>query len=315
MATPNNADVSAVNLPDPQAKPKSEYDVSDLMKQSEFDELPLRPDPPATVNVDNTPPVEPPPAAPAPQTSFDHPRTMVRRAIALGASMADIKATPPAQLDEWIDANETIAAVEPKPDPVAPADPYGIEAMVKDNPDFDTPVVKVMRKIAETADARIAALEAENKSVKSQLAQAARSKSVDVIDEAFAVLAPTVFGAGNRSTLDANSAEAKRRIAVLQVANIKKTDSEVVIKQKIKATAETLFGVAPASPSPVDSNGHQRITPEQWNKAGLAPPTSRVVNEPEGVNKAYAAVRDLMAQKGMFADDSESAAGLRVPQS
>jgi len=313
VATSANADIAVVNIP------KSEYDVSELMKQSQYDELPPRPAPvenpvaetPAETQV--VKPVETPAPVAAPE-AFSHPRTMVLRAVALGASMEDIRATPLDRLDEWIHTNEVVAA-QVKPDGTPAPDPYGIDALIAENPDYDTPVLKVLRKVAETSEARIAALETENKSVKAQLQRQAQSKSIDAIDEVFAKLNPKTFGAGTRSQLEANSAEAKRRLSVLASAGLKKGDSDAVVKAKIKETAELLYGtVTPGTPAETPSNGTPRITPQQWEKAGLAAPTARQTVEPEGINKAYHAVQELMIQKGMYRDDDESASSLRVPR-
>lgn len=285
------------------------------MKQSEYDELPPRPEPVAPAVQPVETPVEP--AAAKVETlagpkTYDHPRTMIKRALALGASLEEIRLTEPNNLDLWIDANETTAKVEPAA--ATPADPFGIDALVKENPDYDTPVLKILRKVSETSAARIAALEAENKSVKQQLQHAARNRGNDTIDDAFSTLSPEIFGKGNRSTIGADSPEAKRRLAVLASADIKKGDSDDVVKAKIKSHAEVLFGATKPATAPTNGDGTARITPEQWSKAGLPAPASRVVNEPPGINKAYDAVRALMVEKGMYADDDESAAHLRVPK-
>ena len=215
----------------PADAPKKEFDLSDLMKQSEYDVLPPRPDPVAETPAAAAAAAAPPPVVPSTPQTFDHPLIMIYKALALGAPLDEIRLTPLADLDIWIRQNQAVAdnnarAAAAAP-PAAPADPYGIEALVAENPDqADSPILKILRKVATTSEARLAALETENTGLKTQIQRQAQAKSVDVIDEGFASLDPKLFGAGGRASIDPKSPEAARRMDVIRGAGLKQGDSD-----------------------------------------------------------------------------------------
>lgn len=281
------------------------------MKESEYDQIPQRPTPaanpatPATQTPATPAPAAPPPVVPTnePKT-YEHPRTLIRRAMEFGASISDVRHTTPDDLDLWIEAQESAARQKPATPPVVDADEYGIGELVKSNPEFESPLLAVVKKIAEKTTARLGAIETENKALKSEVTRLRGAKNVDAIDEVFSGLSPAIFGAGGRASIDPNSAEGKRRLSVISTAGIKKGDSDAVVKQKIKANADLLYpAAAPATPSNGVPPATPRISPEDWNNGGLKKPTSRATNEPDGVNKAYRAVQELMIEKGMFDEE------------
>lgn len=132
----------------------------------------------------------------------------------------------------------------------------------------------------------------------------------DQIDRVFADLGqPALFGTGTRRDIKPDSAEAARRLAVLQAAE-RLRDQPGSLADKLKKAAVTIFGMAPPAtpaaepparqPSPRDPVTQQFISPQDWDAAAVRQPSHREGRpEPKGEAKAVkTAARKLAEMNG-----------------
>lgn len=145
-----------------------------------------------------------------------------------------------------------------------------------------------------------------------ELAQREQARSLNtsraLLDEAFEALGEgdhPLLGKGGISELGADSAEGKRRNAIVREAQIDlNNDTPRQIAKKIKAARDVLYPAAPAAPAgdgyeiegvkPKPANGKPkpRISPEEFAASAVAKPTQRKANDlPLGEERAIAAIR------------------------
>lgn len=182
--------------------------------------------------------------------------------------------------------------------------------------DFHPDLVRVLKKMHGEQMAKIKALEAQVLGLAQRDNLRTQETTNEKIDRVFEQLGDDAnFGKGPVSDLTAEDPAYARRIAVLNEARRMSGAKAGLAAQlaNIKKAAERLYGSrAPAPPprtappSPASSptatasaaNGN-RITPEEWQAAGLARPTNRETDEPPSTKKAERAVASYMKENGM----------------
>lgn len=324
-------------MPD-DAKPFNPFSPEDAGFDPELDLPPeVADDTPAPKKADApsapAPPTEQKPAAKAPEKPAHAPRVL-RLARELGISEADIAATDPAELSDWVmESLDRIArqpaAAKPSPAP-EPEEDYGFgeyedEDGAKKKVDlsgYERPIRHVFKTLAQ----ELKAIKAENAELKESTRRREARDAYDAFDAAFESLGDAgkaIFGDGPGTAMDTASEESQRRHFVLQAAKLKAGDSPAVIKKKIAAAVKTLYGPVggdspapkkaakdapaetPADDRPRAKNG--RFTAEEWEEAALAKPTSRTPPPaPKGEKLAMANLAKKMHRFGMPVEDDGS---------
>ncbi len=171
--------------------------------------------------------------------------------------------------------------------------------------DVSPAFLQILKNVKSDNDKRLAAIEDK---FKNQEIQTNR----DVIDSAFESLPAEyqpLVGKGSITDLPDGSSEIDIRTAIYASANIDPTrDSPRQKATKIAAAAKKLYGKVVAAPAPAPTpdpyeaskGGAKRITPEQFNNAAVAKPTSRepAPREESGDDAAKKAAREWMKQNG-----------------
>lgn len=206
-----------------------------------------------------------PAQAPAAPTKPSHPAFLVEMAREYGLSDRQIAQADADELTDFVRRQrqrESAAASafarpaaaapapparEPEPEPEDDLKDFGIE---RDKWDADT--VKVFEAFAKSNKALRQRLDAHETERKNQTAQTA----YDALDEFFAGLADDRFGSGDRFTLDPQSAEVKRRLALVRAAGIdlQNPPAPRQIARMLKAAHADLYPAA-TEPAPAKDAG------------------------------------------------------------
>lgn len=199
-----------------------------------------------------------------------------------------------------------LATPEPTPKPEDDLLDLGTDEEGKPYSEADVsgPLLRVLKRQA----AKIQELEGSTKSISEREQARSLNTSRALLDEAFEALGEgdhPLLGKGGISELGADSAEGKRRNAIVREAQIDlNNDTPRQIAKKIKAARDVLYPAAPAAPAgdgydiekPANgkTNGKPkpRITPEEFAASAVAKPTQRKANDlPLGEERAIAAIR------------------------
>lgn len=305
-------------------------------KDSEFDPVldsiePLQP---------QAKPAAKPTEQPVSPAKHQHSRSAVRRALKLGATQAQISATDPDTLEDWIDDQSEAQArlreeaaearaieryhraqAAPVQQPKQEEDELALDDEFLNS--IDPKAAKLLKKIPEILK--------QNREFAQDRERRAQTDVSEAVDEALEEIARTdLYGEGDITSIADGTAERKRRMALFSAAGITKDDSPSVVRRKVKATHKLLYGASPKAPeaepeaptyggepasagqsdlaphtAPLvpKSNGKPRITPDQWAAATTQPPTSRGKKQPKSKERAYAEVAKQMRENGLTDDD------------
>lgn len=155
-----------------------------------------------------------------------------------------------------------------------------------------------------------------------------RKQSFAELDDAFESLGEDdakLFGSGPMSEITEEAHRVRRKAIVDQAKIDFSTATPKQIRAKIKAARDLLYGAAPAAQAdPYDLNKKKngktveeppvrgkRISPEDWNRGGLIPPTRREAEElPDGEEKAVRNLEKKIGPGSQYDEDAEIKAGL-----
>lgn len=180
--------------------------------------------------------------------------------------------------------------------------------------DFHPDLVKVLKKMHADSSAKIKALEAQVAGLAQRDNLRVQETTNEKIDRVFQQLGDEAnFGTVPVAELSADDPAYARRIAVLNEARRLSGPKAGLAAQlgNIKKAAQRLYGTREtppaATPSPTVTPGTvakpaangSRITPEDWQAAGLARPTQREIEDPPSQKKAERAVANYMKENGM----------------
>lgn len=284
---------------------------------------------PPTKEPDKAPPTTndtPAPAAktPNPPAKPKHPRFLVRRALDLGASQADIDAADTEDLDAWV-YSETLKRETAKPAAAetskAAASPEDDEEAVfrhMEAINVDQKVIDYMRKQRAKIKDLEGGVSKRLEEVEKREQERSRTAAINIIDSAFDVLAEyeSVIGKGTAGEVSKDNPSAfKRRRLLLAAANIdplnpppvsilaKRLKAEIVehFKPVTKEEANLYAEAAKTPPLPAvnGTNGTARkITEQEWEEAATAVPTDKKAKPIKGDLAAMNAIRAWKKRQG-----------------
>lgn len=178
-----------------------------------------------------------------------------------------------------------VRAPEPKP----PEEP-DVDLGIDNEADYDPKLLGALKKLARANRDEVKALKGELAQRDMRDRERGNRRSVAMIDAAFAALPEyeKIFGKGPGTQLGSDKPEMRRRIAVLRMANVDKSEivSVAELKAQIKQATEDLYPSSFISPEAdpyaaadkkPEKNGKAkpRITEEEWADGALARPTQR----------------------------------------
>lgn len=272
------------------------------------------------------------------QATHQHTRGNVRRALTLGASRAEIDATDPDALEDWIDAETEARArerekmaresawreyetsqrkkVEPAPETV---DEMEIDPETERL--LDPGITKRLKRVKEQ-DKEIAELKKRLDSREENDTKRQAQETFDAVDAAIEELGrPELFGEGTIGELG-KCDEARTRQALANAAGVQVGDSPTVAKRKIQSAYKLLYknskkaavvdddeetptygGASLAKVKPSQKNGKPRLTVEDIEEAETSPPTNRARKPIKSKRQAYKAVAEAMQSQRLSDED------------
>ncbi len=260
---------------EPTETPEPDSDLSFLNETAQA-ETPKEPEP--------TP--EPAPEPKPTLKASAHSRTLIRRALELGAPLGitrqQIEAASADEIDEFIERQESLQ--QPKATP---------SEKPKDDEDetfeFDPAILSQMDPGIAKAIKAVPTLVKTNKQLKAELEQTKaaerkrqESAAIEMVDSAFEGLedAKELFGEGGIADLKGTK-EGARRSALYQIAGINfDTDGQKAINRKIKQAYETMYGDKPkAAEKPAEKPEEPKVkgrhfTREEFDAGVLGRPTA-----------------------------------------
>lgn len=285
-----------------------------------------------------------PKVEPAPK--FPHPRGLVRSALSLGASQADIDATETDALYDWVETERERISLERERNAAAraarddidralrpEAKPAPVEQELDWGTDFDgkpldadTYLAPGIKKLLKDQAKRIAELEKGTGETKAQLQSRRNQEIYDTFDTFFGQF-PKVYGKGDGADMKAGDKNLERRLAIISAAGVDfSKDTPQAVVRKLKAKHEIVYEAEPEEedqPEPDTvadpiaayggkalKNGTPRITEDQYKRSKIAKPTPREREEPRSKKKAVQAVARQMRENGFTEDDFDEEATL-----
>jgi hypothetical protein len=177
------------------------------------------------------------------------------------------------------------------------------------NPEeYDPKLIAALQQIHGTSAKRIKDLEARLAASEQRSTQTRLQSARDAIDAGFAKMGPKYekfVGKGSVSSLGKDSAEIKRRLAVINASGIAPDLSNVnpaTIGDILKATADSLFMVEPDSayvPTTPPPNGTVKgPSPTEWATQTMPPTQRRGSDLPPGAERATRNLERKQAEAG-----------------
>lgn len=302
----------------------------------------------AEESVASATPATPTPPTPAVVEKPKHTARALRLAGEFGFTQAEIDEMTPEELTRSVD----IAAIQtarmnkeyatamahiqarqpqppPTPDAVAATAANPEDELSLDENVVHPEVIKANRLLKDMAK-KLREQEAREQSRNQAEAERTNLERFEVIDNAFESLGDTyraLLGNGSASDLKPESAEMKRRMAVLQQTGLdfNKPMSAKALTKAIVSTAQLLFGAAaqpavadpyaagvngsaPVTPSrpvpPKDSRNGRFVSATEYENGALATPTQRKeIDLPPGRERAVANVAKILGDRGAYVDE------------
>ncbi len=334
----------------PEAAPVDPFDLGDTsLPPFEVPDKPVPPKDPVTGKFVSTTP-QPAQGTPTPPPAVQHPDYLVEQARFYGYSDADLADMTTTALSRAVAVSfrqyqaqmsqqrqllerlgQEVTQPQPKPEP-EPVDEWA--ALEQQLEPYDPPVrdaIKRSMKVARDAEARAKAAEdrltTEFKTRDEAATKEKTAQNAQLLDRAFARLAEkdarykTMFGVESAATLNAQSPEMRRRRNAMAEAgvSIDNVNPHTVVRQ-LQAAAD--LWNAPAAPEPAPApnpyapqprtapvNGV--ITPEEWQRGGVARPSNRNgAPEPDGKEKAVQNLTAKLRESGQLDNDPDILDGL-----
>lgn len=267
------------------------------------------------------PPPPPPPAVvspppPPPPAKHTHPRDLERMAIAYGLTDQEIEATPTPALQAKVvrlgEERKTAAQKPASPPPPAVPEEEPVDLGI-DESKYDPEVIGVLKRIKRENKKEVKELRDKLEAREKQDVEGRRN-AVHRRFEELCDAQPEKYGVTGK--FEVGSAEFLRRQAVYNGLMALGQGATTLDADHAKIDA-ALFGARsqspppPASPPPppaAGSNGHNRITPEQWNKGTVVKPTKvKGPEKPKGPERATEYVANFLRENN--ADNDPFAAG------
>jgi hypothetical protein len=308
------------------AKPLvDEYELGDTAFEPAID-LPVEPKkeeaPPPTATVETPPEEEAPDTPRTPERGPDgkflkkpHPAFLLRHATELGLTEEEAAEYTASDLKDFIQMERLRLQDEaralrqpPKQAEQPPVEvPEAVEEEEEDWSDIDSDVAQALKKILAKRDKTIEDLRAKVDALTGLEQQRQNETRNQKIDRLFSELGPayeSLFGKGTRDDFKPDSAEMRRRLAVL--AEVERDKGAGSFDAKFRKAAELLFGEREAPATPAE----EQPMAERWRSGGLVRPTQRKTGEPKGDKAAMKAAARVLQEQGYMDEDAAILNGL-----
>lgn len=282
--------------------------------------------PPVTPPVQEPAPAQPAAVAPAqaaPPVS-PHSRRMLNQALALGMTEQEIAECTAQDLRDEVHFRILTAQQQQQrqaPAPVVVPEPEEEINLGIDESQFAPELITAIKGLGKKQAVELKAL--KKQLADRELLDQARQEQQQLNEtETFFSQYPAIYGAGAVSTLRAGCPEHLKRLAIFNTAKAIPGANWTAKLAMAHATINPQAAVKPAgyvAPNPTepvttvgeraiaavaDQNGTGRVTPEQWNAAGLVRPTDQAPTpQKKGVAKAKATFNKLMKDNGLNEED------------